>query len=193
MLLLRHSNNLSKAFQNYEISACEGQTLAALSIKTLEKLRNDDSFDSIWKLLKCSAASLDLPKPTIPRKREKPAKYLREQETPQYNDITKAKLMYKRDYFNAVGTIIAYLKERLDHPGFKAFQSLENWLIDATYGRECQDPLSDIFNIYHQYVITIGLEAQLESLKTYFDEKKDTTLADIIRKRKLPKSSKVYF
>ena len=38
------------------------------------------------------------------------------------------------------------------------------------------------------------MEAQLESLKIYFDEKEDTTFADIIEKiRKLPKSSKVYF
>ena len=28
--------------------ACEGQTLPAISIKTLEKMHNNDSFDSIW-------------------------------------------------------------------------------------------------------------------------------------------------
>ena len=49
-------------------------------------------------------------------------------------------------------------------------------------------------HIYHQDVTTIELEAQSESLKTYFDEKEDTTLAGIIEKiRKLPKSSMVYF
>ena len=100
--LLRHSDNLSKALQNFEISACEGQALAALSIKTLEKMRNNDSFDS-----KRNTASLDLSEPTITRKCKKPAKYLGEQETPQYNDITKAKLMHKRVYFNAIDTIIA--------------------------------------------------------------------------------------
>ena len=49
-------------------------------------------------------------------------------------------------------------------------------------------------HIYHQDVTAIELEAQLESLKTYFDKKEDSTLADIIKKiRKLPKSKKVYF
>ena len=48
--------------------------------------------------------------------------------------------------------------------------------------------------IYHQYVTTIELEAQLEFLKIYFDEKEVTTHADIIEKiRKLPKSGRVYF
>ena len=49
-------------------------------------------------------------------------------------------------------------------------------------------------HIYHQYVTTIELEAQLESSKIRFDEKEVTTHADIIEKiRKLPKSFKVYF
>ena len=48
--------------------------------------------------------------------------------------------------------------------------------------------------IYYQGVTAIELEAQLEPVKIYFDEKEDTTLADIIEKiRKLPASSKVYF
>ena len=54
--LLKHSDNLS-------MSACEGQTLAAFSNKTLEKMRNDDSFDSIWNLIKRNATSLGLPEP----------------------------------------------------------------------------------------------------------------------------------
>ena len=46
-------------------------------------------------------------------------------------------------------------------------------------------------HIYHQGVTAIKLEAQLRSLKTYFDEKEDTTLPDVIEKiEMLPKSSK---
>ena len=37
---------------------------------------------------------------------------------------------------------------------------------------------------YHQYITAIELEAQLEYLKIYFDQKEDTTLADIIQKKK---------
>ena len=49
-------------------------------------------------------------------------------------------------------------------------------------------------HIYHQYVTVNKSEAQLESLKIYFDEKEDITLDDIIEKiRKLHKSYKVYF
>ena len=80
--------------------ACESQTLAALSIKTLEKIRCDDSFDFISDLTKRNPASSDLA--TIPRKHKKPAKYLGDQETLQYSDITEAKLMYKRVYLTCI-------------------------------------------------------------------------------------------
>ena len=137
---------------------------------------------------------MHLPEPIIPRKCKKSAKYLGEQETSQNNDITEEKLMYKPVYFNAVGTIIARIKERFDQSRFKACQSFEKLLTDATHGREYQDSLIDVLNIYHQDVTTIELEAHLQSLETYFDKNEDTTLADIIEKiRQLPKSSKVYF
>ena len=61
--------------------------------------------------------------------------------------------------------------------------------IDVIDGREYQNFLSDVPNIYPQEVVAI----ELESLKRYFDNKQDTALADIIDKIKLPKSSKVYF
>ena len=61
--------------------------------------------------------------------------------------------------------------------------------IDVTDGREYQNFLSNVPNIYSQEV----LEIELESLKIYFHNKQDTTLADITDKIKLPKSSKVYF
>ena len=56
-LLLKHSGNLSKILQNSEMSGCEGQTWAVLSITTLENMRNDDSLDSIWDLIKLNTAS----------------------------------------------------------------------------------------------------------------------------------------
>ena len=53
--LLKHSDNLSKAFQNSEMLTCECQMLTTLSIKTLEKMFNDSS-DSVLDLTKRNAA-----------------------------------------------------------------------------------------------------------------------------------------
>ena len=43
-LVLRHSDNLSKTIQKTTLSAGDCQSLASLSIKTMHKLRSDDSF-----------------------------------------------------------------------------------------------------------------------------------------------------
>ena len=40
-----HSDNLSKTLQHKHLLAAECQATAALSIKTLEKIRDDQSFD----------------------------------------------------------------------------------------------------------------------------------------------------
>ena len=59
-LLVRYSDNFLKALQNSKMSPWEGQTLTAISMNTLEKTRNGDSFDFIWVLIKCNTGSLDI-------------------------------------------------------------------------------------------------------------------------------------
>ena len=43
-MLLRHTNNLSKALQNKNISAAEGQGVAKMVIATICTLRTEESF-----------------------------------------------------------------------------------------------------------------------------------------------------
>ena len=47
-LLLKHSDNLSKTLQKTKLSAAEGQSVASLTVKTLEKMRTDDSYHLFW-------------------------------------------------------------------------------------------------------------------------------------------------
>ena len=44
-LILSHTDNLSKTLQHKEFSASEGQEVAMLTIRTLESIRNAESFD----------------------------------------------------------------------------------------------------------------------------------------------------
>ena len=50
-LILSHTDNLSSTLQHKEFSASEGQEVAKLTIKTLESIRNDESFDLFWEKL----------------------------------------------------------------------------------------------------------------------------------------------
>ena len=44
-LILRHSDNLSNTLQSPKLSASEGQQIAAMTVVTLQSLRNDSHFD----------------------------------------------------------------------------------------------------------------------------------------------------
>ena len=105
---------------------------------------------------------MDLPEPIIPRKRKNPAKYLGKEETPKYDDITEAKLMHEPVYVNTIDIIIACITEKFDQPEFKTRKSHKKLLIYATHGREYQDSLSGVLNIYHHDITAIELEAQLK-------------------------------
>ena len=39
--ILKHTDNLSKTLQHKELSATEGQEVADLSVRTLERMRNE--------------------------------------------------------------------------------------------------------------------------------------------------------
>ena len=74
-------------------------------------MRNDYCFDSIWDLKRNAASSLDFYQSQPSKESFLLPRYFGEQKTPQYNDISEAKLMYKRYYFNVVDTIIASIKQ----------------------------------------------------------------------------------
>ena len=68
-----HTDNLSKALQNENMSAVSGHRLALLTEETLENMRNETSFKLFFDLVVKKAA--DIPKiddPALPRKRNRP-------------------------------------------------------------------------------------------------------------------------
>ena len=74
-LVLRHSDNLSKTIQKPTLSAGGCQSLASLSIKTMQKLRSDNSFDLFWTNVNFKADKLEIGPPELPRKRRRPARF----------------------------------------------------------------------------------------------------------------------
>ena len=74
-LALMHSGNLSKTLQHEHLSAVEGQAMAALSVKTIEKIRDDKSFDPFWAKVITLVAKYNVSDPLLPRKRKCPRRY----------------------------------------------------------------------------------------------------------------------
>ena len=74
-LVLRHSDNVSKTIQKPTLSAGDCQSLAKSSLKMMEKLRMDDSFDLFWINLNSKAEKLEITPPKLPRKRRRPSRF----------------------------------------------------------------------------------------------------------------------
>ena len=72
LLILRHTDNLSKTMQKADMSAAEGQAVTAMTVSTLKSLRNDACFDLFWQKITGSAENLDVDKPALPRRRKAP-------------------------------------------------------------------------------------------------------------------------
>ena len=61
--MLKHADNLSNTLQHKNISATEAPSITSLTVKTLQLIRNDNSYDLFWKLLLCQASQCDIVEP----------------------------------------------------------------------------------------------------------------------------------
>ena len=74
ILLLKHSDNLSKSLQAESLCAAEAQKIAKNTVNTLKKMRSDEKFNLFWKDVENKAAIFDVDLPRLPRKKRAPAR-----------------------------------------------------------------------------------------------------------------------
>ena len=72
ILLLRQTDNLSKALQDPRMSAAKGNEIAQEVIKTLSKDRCDNSYNLFWEMVLRRKQDLDVDDPILPRRRRPP-------------------------------------------------------------------------------------------------------------------------
>ena len=71
-MVLWHTDNLNRTLQDKKFSSAEGQQVANMVIRTLQALKNAESFDLFWKKVTKSAESLDVGEPQLPHQRKLP-------------------------------------------------------------------------------------------------------------------------
>ena len=105
--------------QDAHISASEGQAVSSLTVKTLEKMRSDDHFNLFWETVTHKANALEVSDPSLPCRRQRPARYESGSATPEFVD--NAQDYFRQIYFNAIDTVTACIKRRFDQPGYKIY------------------------------------------------------------------------
>ncbi len=78
--ILKHMDNLSRTLQNPKLTAVDAHSIAKLTCKTLDKIRNGNSFDLFWEKPLQNQQKLGLNMPSLPRKRKAPEKFRMVQE-----------------------------------------------------------------------------------------------------------------
>ena len=179
-LVLRHSDNLSRTIQKPTLSAGDCQSLAKLSLNTMQKLRNDESFDLLWSNVNSKADELEIGPPELPRKRKRPARFdsgIAEHEFP-----TEIKTHYRQIYFETLDTVMSCLEKRfLQGDYVNHYQQLENLLFNAVKGVPFQNELSAVCDFYQNDLDKSLLETQLLILHTKFSQCGDLKVPEIVK------------
>ena len=146
-LLLKHTDNLSKALQNPKLSSSEGQHLAELTHKTLSSIRTDDSYDLFWSKVISTQNTLEVNDPVLPRRRKAPARL--EIGTGVGHHPTDPKGSFRQQYFECLDLITTFIKDRFDQQSFHTLRHLENLLLKAARKEDYSEELKYVVDFYH--------------------------------------------
>ena len=120
-LILRHNDNLSKTLQSTTLSQSRGKILVNMTVKELEKLRNESNSNIFWDNVNAKAKSFEVDKLKLPRKWGAPKKvedfYEFGPAKPAQPDEPKD--LYRKHYYEALYHFINCIKERFNQEDFR--------------------------------------------------------------------------
>ena len=163
-VLLKHSDNLSRAIQTSYMSAEGYQLVAALTTKTLTKLRTEEAFSLFWERCKKATTELKINEPVLPRKRQCPIRYFLGEAPSEFHDNVKH--YYRQIYFESIDPVVNCIKscfEQID------YVKVESTLLLATKGEPFDEHILAICSFYGDDLNHHNLHMQLTLLGTLFD------------------------
>ena len=162
LLILRHTDNLSRTMQRADMSAAEGQEVMCLTLSTLKSLRNDSSFDQVWQRICALCDELDIQKPTLPRRRKVPRR-LDDGAAPTFHDTVEEH--YRVTYFEALDLITACISDRFDQPGYNTYGKVQALLLKAAASQPYEEELRFVLSFYGSDFDSTLLSTHLQIFK----------------------------
>ena len=141
LLALKQTDNLSRTLQSPSVSAAQGNSITQSVVKSLEKFRNEESFDIFWQLLDKQRERIEVSDPSLPRKR-KILKRLEDcfgygtSDTSHFPDTPKSH--YRCIYLDVLDNVIQCIKDRFNQPDFQKYMNLQELLLKAVKGEKCK-------------------------------------------------------
>lgn len=144
--ILRNTDNLSKTLQHRVFSASEGQEVAQMIVKTLEPVRNEESFNLFWEKVEVHRAAFEVDEPILPRKRKFPQRFA--DGTAVGDHPATPNILFRQHYFEALDLIINCIKSRFEQPGYNTYKNLQELLFQAIKGHDFEPELQYISRFY---------------------------------------------
>ena len=166
--ILKHTDNLSRTLQHKDLSAAEAQAVAELSVKTLQMMRNDESFSLFWELVKLTASKCDVGDPVLPRRRKAALRYEVGRAVPEFSSSPEAD--YKKMYFEALDLVITCITARFKQPGHVMYKNLEELLLHAANGKNFDNEFKLVTGFYERDFNSYRLRGQLEVLSARYKD-----------------------
>ena len=179
-LILRHSDNLSRTLQKTDISAAEGQEVAAMTVQTLKSLRSDSNFSLFWEKVTKIADTLDVSAPHLPRRRKVPRRL--EVGSADGDFPATPEDHYRRIYFQAIDLIIACINDRFNQTGYQTYRNVQDLLLKAARGEDYKTHFDFVTHFYGSDFNPQLLSTQLQVLSTNLivDPASNIVLSDVI-------------
>ena len=185
-MVLRHTDNLSRTLQDKVLSAAEGQQVADMVVRTLQTLRNVESFDVFWLKVTKSAESLDVGEPQLPHQRKAPRRY---DDGSAHGDFhADPKAYYCQHYFEAIDLVVNCITDRFQQPGYNVYRNLEQLLLKACQKEDITSEIDYVCSFYKDdfqpellraQLLTFGIDFQCIQRETYGDSDRKPTIFDI--------------
>ena len=113
-VIFGHSDTLGKTLQSPTLFAVQGQDCVNMTVKVLEKLRNEKNFNLIWDHVTAKAKSFEVDDLKLPRKRGAPKKlrHFHGSGPAKPGHPDKPKDLYRKHYYKVFDQVINCIKER---------------------------------------------------------------------------------
>ena len=124
------------------MSRVEGQSVASMTVKTLQLIRTDEQFESFGSIVNTKARALEVSEPILPRRCKRPKRFEVGNADPEFPD--SAKSLYKSVYFTSLDAIVTCIQNQFDQPGYTILCQMEALLMKAINNKDFSEELDSV-------------------------------------------------
>ena len=108
-----------------------------MTVKTLNRIRNDDSFHLFWQRVVAESGSKGVNEPQLPRRRKAPCRIgVNGTAHAQAEFPTTVEARYRTVYYKALDLVTSCIKTRFDQEDYKIHSACESLLLKTVIGED---------------------------------------------------------